>query len=200
MYRKLVEEMLFLLLILIIEDLDDVKSDLNGTFQKFLEAKWKTVEIEVKESVSVKIISNKKQQLQENQILMKVSRSENRHGLVQDIVYFLNKNSKVVNSKLVLRYYINKKVCGNVEIVEYTVPSHGNSEKRRHFMLSKRVLYLTVKTIFFPVVANVLLVFCTISSVKVSKGIIIMGISQDLKSNSLTFAGHNMQIMKLEIY
>ena len=27
-----------------------------------------------------------------------------------------------------------------------------------------------------------------------------MGISQDLKSNSLTFAGHNMQIMMLEIH
>ena len=87
-----------------LKDLDDVKSDLNGTFQKSLEVKWKTVEVEVKECVSVKIISNKKQQLQENQILMKVSRSKNRHGLVQKIVSFLNKNCKVVNSKLVLQY------------------------------------------------------------------------------------------------
>ena len=93
-----------------LNDLDDVKSNLNGTFQKSLEAKWKAVTVELKEGVSVKIISNKKEQLQENQISMKVSRSKNRHGLVRNIVYFLNKNSKVVNSKLVLQYYINKKV------------------------------------------------------------------------------------------
>ena len=158
---------------------------------KSLEVKWKTVEVEVKEFFSVKIISNKKQQLQENQTLTKVSKFENRHGLVQNIVYFLNKNSKVVSSKLVLQYYIHKKVCGNVESVEYTVPSHGNSKKETPFYLIKRVLYQTVKTSFFPAVANVLLVFCTIGSVKVSKRIMIMGISQDLKSNSLTFAGHN---------
>ena len=78
-----------------LNDLDDVKSDLNGTFQKSLEAKWKTVEAEVKERVPVKIISNKKQQLQENQILMKVSRPENRHGLVRGNVYFLTKTVKL---------------------------------------------------------------------------------------------------------
>ena len=95
-----------------LKDLDDVKSDLNGTFQKPLEAKWKRVQVEAKDCVSVNIISNKKQQLQENQILMKVSRSENRRSLVQIIVYFLNKSIKVVNLKLVPQYYINKKsIC-----------------------------------------------------------------------------------------
>ena len=54
-----------------LKNLDDVKSDLNRTFQKSLEAKWKTVEVEVKECISVKIISNRKQQLPENQILIK---------------------------------------------------------------------------------------------------------------------------------
>ena len=69
---------------------------------------------------------------------MKVFRSENRHGLVRNIVYFLNKNSKVVNSKLVLQYYINKKVCGNVESVEYTVPSHENSKIETSFYVIKK--------------------------------------------------------------
>ena len=121
-----------------LKDLGDAKSDLNGTFQKSLEAKWKTEEIEVKECVSMKIISNKNQQLQENQILMKVCRSENRHGFVQDIDYFLNKNSKVLNSKIVLQYYINKKVCGNIESIEYAVPSHGNSKKEMPFYVIKK--------------------------------------------------------------
>ena len=105
---------------------------------KSLEVKWKTVEVEVKEFFSVKIISNKKQQLQENQTLTKVSKFETRHGLVQNIVYFLNKNSKVVSSKLVLQYYIHKKVCGNVESVEYTVPSHGNTKKETSFCVIKK--------------------------------------------------------------
>ena len=144
------------------------------------------MEVEVKECVSLEIVSNKKQQLQENQTLMKVSRSENRLGLVQNIVYFLNKNSEALNSKVVLQYYINKKVCGNAEGVEYTVPSHGNSKKRTPF-------YAIKKSSYFPSVSNVLLVFCTINFVKVSMKIMIMGISQDLKSNSLTFAGHIMQ-------
>ena len=134
------------------------------------------------------IISTKKQQLQENQILMKVSRSGNRHGLARNIK---NKNSKVLNSKVVLQYYINK------QYIQYQVI--GTAKKKCHSMLSKRV-HLTVKTSFFPAVGNVLLVFCTISFVKVSKKIMIMGINQDLKSNSLTFAGHNMHIVKLEIY
>ena len=69
---------------------------------------------------------------------MKVFRSENRHGLVQNTVYFLNKNSKSVNSKLVLQYYINKKVCGNVESIECTVPSHGNSKKEMPFYVIKK--------------------------------------------------------------
>ena len=54
-----------------LKDLDDVKSELNGNFQKSLEAKWKTVEVELNDCVSVKIISDKKQHLQENNILMK---------------------------------------------------------------------------------------------------------------------------------
>ena len=84
------------------------------------------------------IISTKKQQLQENQILMKVSRSGNRNGLARNIVYLLNKNSKVLNSKVVLQYYINKKVCGNVESVEYAVPSHWNSKKETSFYVIKK--------------------------------------------------------------
>ena len=66
------------------------------------------------------------------------TRSENRHGLVWNIVYFLNKNSKAVNSKLVLQYYINKNVCGNAESVEYRVPSHGNSKKETPFYVIKK--------------------------------------------------------------
>ena len=68
-----------------VKDLNDVKSDLNGSFQKLLESKWKTVEFESGEIFSVKVVSNKKRK--ENQILMKINRSENKQGLVRNIVY-----------------------------------------------------------------------------------------------------------------
>ena len=44
---------------------------------------------------------------------MKVNWSENKQGLVRNIVYFLNKHNQVINSKVILLYYVNKKVCGN---------------------------------------------------------------------------------------
>ena len=44
---------------------------------------------------------------------MKVNRSENKQGLVRNIVYFLNKHNQVINSKVILQYYVNKKVFGN---------------------------------------------------------------------------------------
>ena len=95
-----------------VKDLNDFKSDLNGSFQKSLESKWKRAEFEPGEIVSVTVTSNKKQQLTENQILMKVSRSENKQGLVRNIVYFLNKHNQVINSKVILQYYVNRRVCG----------------------------------------------------------------------------------------
>ena len=49
-----------------VKDLNDVKSDLNGSFQNSLESKWKTVEFESGKIVSEKVVSNKKQQLKEN--------------------------------------------------------------------------------------------------------------------------------------
>ena len=49
-----------------VKDLNDVKSDLNGSFQNSLEPKWKTMEFESGKIVSEKVVSNKKQQLKEN--------------------------------------------------------------------------------------------------------------------------------------
>ena len=43
------------------------------------------MEFESGEIVSVKVVSNKKHK--ENQILMKINRSENKQGLVRNIVY-----------------------------------------------------------------------------------------------------------------
>ena len=121
-----------------VKDLNDFKSDLNGSFQKSLESKWKRAEFEPGEIVSVTVTSNKKQQLTENQILMKVSRSENKQGLVRNIVYFLNKHNQVINSKVILQYYVNRKLCGNIENIEFSISSHGNSKDKKPFYAIKK--------------------------------------------------------------
>ena len=63
---------------------------------------YNSSKVELKDCILAKIILDKKQQLQENQILIKVLKPDNRHGLVQNIVYFLNKNNKISNPKIVL--------------------------------------------------------------------------------------------------
>ena len=52
---------------------------------------------------------------------MKVNRSENKQSLVRNIVYFLNRHNQVINSKVILQYYVNKKVCSNIENIEFSV-------------------------------------------------------------------------------
>ena len=96
------------------------------------------MEFESGEIVSVTVISNKKQQLQENQILMKVNRCEKKQDLVRNIAYFLNKHNQVINSKVILQYYLNRKVCGNIENIEFPVSSHGNSKDKKPFYVIKK--------------------------------------------------------------
>ena len=117
-----------------IKDLDDVKSDLNSTFRKSIESKWKTLETEIGAYLKVKVIANQKNKLNKNQVYMKINRYENSHGLITNIVYFKDKDDQVVNSKIVLQYYIDRKVCGDIEEVEYIASSHGNSKSQKLFL------------------------------------------------------------------
>ena len=87
--------------------------------KKSIESKWKTVETEIGACFKVKVIANKKNKLDKNQIYMKINRSENSHGLIRNIVYFKGKDDQVVNSKIVIQYYIDRKVCDDTEEVEY---------------------------------------------------------------------------------
>ena len=51
--------------------LDDVKSDLNDTFGESIESKWKTVETKIGECLKVKVITNKRNILDKNQVYKK---------------------------------------------------------------------------------------------------------------------------------
>ena len=75
-----------------------------GHSKKSIESNWKTVETEIGACFKVKVIANKKNKLDKNQIYMKINRSENSHGLIRNIVYFKGKDDQVVNSKIVLQY------------------------------------------------------------------------------------------------
>ena len=121
-----------------LKHLDDIKSDLNGIFKRCLEAKCKIFDINEK---CVKAISsNKNNKLEEGQFFIHINRRENIHGLLQNIVYFKDKNKATINSKVVLQYYINRKKCGDTEQVQYTAPNHGNSGAEKPFLQLRKAL------------------------------------------------------------
>ena len=66
---SMLENVVFLINTKSIKDLDDVKSDLNGTFRKSIESKWKTVETKIGECLKVKVIVNKRNTLDKNQFI-----------------------------------------------------------------------------------------------------------------------------------
>ena len=45
----------------------------------------------------------------------------------------MNKHNQVINSKVILQYYVHNKVCGNIENIEFSVLSHGNSKDKKPF-------------------------------------------------------------------
>ena len=77
---------------------------------------------------------------------MNVNRRENIHGLIRNITYFTDSKKKVLNSKIILQYFINRKICGDKEELQYTAPRHGNTNadtmatpmQTLHFFLLKK--------------------------------------------------------------
>ena len=114
--------------------------------KKSIESKWKTVETEIGACFKVKVIANKKNKLDKNQIYMKINRSENSHGLIRNIVYFKGKDNQVVNSKIVLQYYIDRKLCDDTEEVEYIASSHGNIKSQKSFHTIKKSVLSNFKS------------------------------------------------------
>ena len=132
-----------------IKDLDDVKSNLNRTFRMSIESTWKMVETEIGECLKIKVIANKRKILDKNQVYMKINRSENSHGLIRNTVYFKGKDDQVVNSKIVLQYYIDRKICGDKEHIEYIASSHGNSKSQKWFYTMKKSVLSNFKSQLF---------------------------------------------------
>ena len=91
-----------------IKSRNDIKNNLNGIFKKCLESKCKTIE---SSDFSVKIISPEKRKLNKKQLNMKVNWRENILGLT----YFTDSKSTFLNSKIILQYFIYRKISGDKE-------------------------------------------------------------------------------------
>ena len=93
-----------------LKNVEDIKSDLNGVFRLCHEVKSKRVQVG---DTIVTVKPNSNNEIVEGELVMKINRRENMHGLVRNIVYFVNGKKGVMNSKIQLQYYINSKVAGN---------------------------------------------------------------------------------------
>lgn len=124
----------------VLADVEDVKSDLNGPFKKCIEAKVYTVQIaQIKnKEYLVKAISKKRVDSAPGHTYMKVNRRENSFGLVRSITHFMDGQGKILNGRVIVQYYINRQICGDVQSVNYTVPAHGNSKKEGSFYALKK--------------------------------------------------------------
>ena len=113
-----------------LKDVEDAKSDLNGVYKKCLEVKTHTVSIskDIHRNVEVKTLAKKKLELKENMLHMSVNRRETVTGLVRNITYFVGTSGEILNGSIVMQYYLDKEICGDVEALEFVVEAHGNSK------------------------------------------------------------------------
>ena len=122
-----------------LKDVNDVKSDLNGTFRKCYEVKCKIFDI-----IEKKVVSNEKRKLSEHELRIRVHHTENIYGLIRSFVFLEYNRRCIFCNRLVLqpitKYHITKDICGNVDSVTYQVLKHGNSKIEKAFKAIKKVL------------------------------------------------------------
>ena len=126
-----------------VNDPADVRNDLNSVFGKCHEIKWKPVESKVDNVATVQVIANRKVTLKTHQMFMKVHWVENRYVLIRNIVYIKTENGGL--DKIILQYYINRKICGEKEEVSYSVSSHGNVKSSKPFYIVKKSMLQEIK-------------------------------------------------------
>ena len=124
---------------------DDVQSDLNGVYKKCMEVKSHVVEITegCSGKQSVKVKARKKMPLVDNQWYLRVNRKANESGLTRNISYFINDSDEILENSIIMQYVIDKRVCGDVDEIQFKVKPHGNSTA-------------AVKNAFYPLKNNTL--------------------------------------------
>ena len=107
---------------------EDAQSDLIGVFSKCIEVKTHTVDVTSNCTglQKVKVIANKKKELEKNQLYLRVNKKQNSHGLVRSISYFIEENGLIHNNCIILQYFINTSICRDVTEINYKVAPHGS--------------------------------------------------------------------------
>ena len=97
-----------------LKEIDDMKSDLNGVFGKSHEVKYK-----IFDAMKTKVLRIAKNKMHQNKLIMRVHHTENAHGLIRSYMYFQDDDQNVYVNKLVLQYYLNKNICGDVDSISF---------------------------------------------------------------------------------
>ena len=123
------------------KETDLVKSELNGVFEKSYEIKYK-IFTAMKNNV-VRIGKNK---IHQNELIIRVHRTENANGLIRNYLYFQDDVQKVYANKLVLQYYLNKNICGGAHSISSRVSKHGNAKNGKQFYAVKKSTLIGLKS------------------------------------------------------
>lgn len=78
-----------------------------------------------------------------NQLHMQIDRKKTEYGLVRQIAYFIDHDGNIVGNRIVLQYFIDKKICGNVEeISNVKAPSWGEKPLMAMPKISQAFIHL----------------------------------------------------------
>ena len=86
-----------------------------------------------------KVVSNEKRELKQHELWIRIHRTESIYGLIRNLVFQDNRRC-IFRNRLVLQYYVNKEICGNIDSVTYQLPNHGNTKIEKSFDDVKKVL------------------------------------------------------------
>ena len=117
------------------KETDLVKSESNGVFGKSYEIKYK-----IFTAMKNKVVRIGKNKIHQNELIIKVHRTENANALIRNYLYFQDDLQKLYANKLVLQYYLNKSICGDAHSISFRVSKHGTLKMENNFMQSKKAL------------------------------------------------------------
>ena len=124
-----------------LKEIEDMKSDSNGVFGKCHEVKY-----QIFDTVKNKVVRIGKNKIDQNELIMRVHRTENIHGLLRSYLCFQDDAQNVYSSKLVLLYYLNKNICGDADSISFRVSKHGNAKNEQPFYAVKKSTLIDLKS------------------------------------------------------
>lgn len=128
---------------------EDIKSDMNGSYNHTLRRSTWTVEIKkdlLSDSYTTgecNVVCRKSLELKsERQFHLKFNSKKNSAGLCRSIVLLFDKTGGVVNNVCLLQYHIST----GEDAVDFEVTSHGSSKQKKPFFPCKESLLNEIKS------------------------------------------------------